>query len=103
MHADLLHALTGSIALSVRLATSTMAQYRPMMAGHPLTQQWKEEEGYTTHLHIAALEGNTVALLRLLRAGQFVDAPDHNLKTPLHLAAACKAMHISKVSLRSLS
>ncbi len=70
-----------------------MAQYRPMMAGHPLSQQWKkeEEEGfYTTSLHVAALEGDTHALLGLLRAGAFVDAPDHDLKTPLHLAAACE-------------
>jgi hypothetical protein len=66
-----------------------------MMAGHPLTQKKKEEEEegfHTTALHMAALEGDTHALLGLLRAGQFVDAPDHYLKTPLHLAAACEAL-----------
>jgi hypothetical protein len=71
-----------------------MAQYRPMMAGHPLTQQRKEEEKedfYTTSLHLAALEGDTKAVAELLKAGQFVEAPDHDLKTPLHLAAACEA------------
>ena len=72
-----------------------MSQYKPIMAGHPDTQRRKEEEEEsvaTTLLHIAALEGDLRKLEQLLGRGAFVDAPDQDLKTPLHLAIQCQLL-----------
>lgn len=72
-----------------------MSQFKPMMAGHPPTQKLKDEEREglsTTLLHMAALEGDIRKLEHLLRQRAFVDAPDQQLWTPLHIAVQCELL-----------
>lgn len=70
----------------------------PMMAGHPPTQRWKQQEkdGYlTTPLHVAAIEGEAASVKSLLARGSFVDAPDQDEHTPLHMAIACECGRVN--------
>lgn len=68
------------------------------MAGHPPTQKLKDDEQdgvSTTLLHIAALEGDVNRLRSLLQQKGIVDAPDQELKTPLHIAIQCETPSIT--------
>lgn len=53
----------------------------------PATVSFKEPDG-TTPLHIAAEQGQYVAVYMLIKKGADIDAQDNNGNTPLHLAVA---------------